>query len=235
MLKLTNEDIQLMWNQQLTVLSFMRPNWILSSTLGLLIVIAVETLMHVALKDELTPILTSSGLVYGVYLLYAASLYAYLRNVQMKRQATNSRLLAWLYGMYSVCLLSMITLMLFRGSYAMLRAIGLDGWLFFFTIASFVATMIITIIFAPNIWKTNQAKLGLGTEQKLGLAVSTSILAFGVAMGQIFVRMAKFEIGLLAVGGALLIISFVMATICALGVYVFIVMALQGFNNMGTR
>jgi hypothetical protein len=231
---LRKEDIQVMQKRQLSVLTFRKPEWILTSILGPLIFIGIEALMQIILQNKPAIILELVGFIFFSYLPCALSLYFYLRSTNSKKNiGANPHLIAWLYGAFDIYNLIVIAFLVLRLSLMALDRIGLlKGVLELVTIVAYIAMSLIVLMFAPNFLSRKidpkKVRPGLDIELKLALAIPTFLIGLGTILGQILSRLGAFEIGWMLFGGMGLLGSFVLTTIGLMGVYGFIAMAKYG-------
>src|SRR6266542_1800049 len=183
--KITKSEIQLLWRDQLTVLSFREPSWILKFSLAPLVVLGINALLNISSGDMFVSTLRLNSTAYILYLLFALIIYFYLKHATSNR--INPYIAAWLYGIHGICSIIYIALFFFALSFSAFSnsRVREDVLLFleFVALISFLGISLISFIFSPH-RENHSSKTGIGFNNKLAIAIPTFLVGFGIVLGQ---------------------------------------------------
>lgn len=233
---LTSEELEMIWKKQMTTLDSRQPKWILSSLLLPVVFIVLQSLILFPMKQRLIGALITSSIAYFAYLLFAMGIYTYLRAVENKRKRStmNSCLAAWLYGAYDMCSLALASIFLLGIGLLSLEtagfSLGILGIMEISVLIIYILAVLLILVFTPSLLRRKHKSLepGLPLETKWAIAIPTFLTVFGVIVGRMLSHNDEFKIGVIILAGLFLIGSFVLASICAQGLAIFIYLAWKG-------
>jgi hypothetical protein len=232
----TKEDLQIIWQKQLTVLSFRKPGWLIKQMLTLTLILLPLTIGFQGMLNGFENLnLIFESIFFGAYVAFTICLYIPIRkqHYEKSRKKRNRYLLSWMYGTFDFCSLMFMSAVFLRLS---LVGFALSGFNMMYLkpiiLTVYVSILVTSIILSPRIIRSGweKKKKGLGPEKKWPLAIGSFILSFGILSGPLMRAFDMFWIGFYIFAGLGLLGAFLLISISSPGLNMFAAMAMGGFN-----
>lgn len=232
----TDEDLQIMWQKQLTVLSFRKPGWLIKQMLTFTLIFLPLTILLQGILNGFDNLnLVFEAIFFGAYVAFTICLYIPVRkhHYEKSRKKRNRYLLSWLYGTFDFFSLMFTSVVFLRFSLMGFALSGIDlTYLKPVILVVYVSILVTSIILSPRIiragWK--KKKQGLGPEKTWPLAIGAFILGFGILSGPLLRAFDMAWVGTYLIAGLSLLGALLLISISSSGLNGFAAMAVKGFN-----
>jgi len=232
----TKEDLQIVWQKQLTVLSFRKPDWVIKQSLTITLIFLPLTILLQGILNGFDNLnLIFEAIFFGIYVIFTICLYIPIRKqyYEKSRKKRNNYFLAWLYGAHGFCGLMFMSAISLRLSIMGFALSGVD--LTYLKPAIFIvyASILVTnIILSPRIIRAGweKEKKGLGPEKTWPLAIGSFLIGLGALSGPLMRAFDMVWVGSYLIAGLGLLVAFLLISISSPGLNMFAAMAINGFN-----